>query len=64
MHQERNESLRQKQVGKQVNACVLYLINEVEFSIYRFLTLGAKKNKKQPQPVELGVDWMTSHWSI
>ena len=43
-------------MGRQINAGVLYLINEVELSIYRFLTSGAKKNKKQPQPIELGVD--------
>ena len=51
-------------MGRQVNAGVLYLINEIELTIYRFLTSGAKKNKKQPQLVELGVDRITSHWSI
>ena len=50
MHQERNESfLRQEQVHKQINASVLYVKNEGELSIYRFLTSGTKKNKKQPQ---------------
>ena len=34
-------------MGRQINVGVLYLINEVELSIYRFLTSGAKKNKKQ-----------------
>ena len=43
-----------------MNASVIYIINEVKLSIYRFLTSKAKKNKKQPQPVELGVDQFTS----
>ena len=51
-------------MGRQKNVGVLYPINEVELSIYKFLTLGAKKIKKQPQPVELGVDRITSRWSI
>ena len=38
----------QEQVGKQLIASVLYVINEAELLIYRFLTSGAKKNKKQP----------------
>ena len=46
----------QEQVGRQLNASVLYIINEVELSIFRFLISGAKKNKKQSQPVELGVN--------
>ena len=33
-------------MGRQINASVLYIINEVELSIYRFLTLGAKKKQK------------------
>ena len=37
-----------------MNARVFLSINEVELSIYRFLTSGSKKNEKQPQPVELG----------
>ena len=56
--------LSQEQVDRQLIASVLYIINEVELSIYRFLTLGAKKNKRQPQSVELGVDRFTSHWRI
>ena len=32
-------------MGRQINTGVLYLINEVELSIYRFLILGAKKKK-------------------
>ena len=51
-------------MGRQLNASVLYIINEVEFSIYRFLTSGAKKNKKKSQPVELGINQFTSCWSI
>ena len=39
------EILRQEQVGKQINAGVLFLINEVELSIYRFLTSAAKMSK-------------------
>ena len=42
MHQKKNETLREEQVGKQINASVLMLINEVELSIYRFLALKAK----------------------
>ena len=52
------ELLRQEQVGRQINASVLLLINEMELSIYRFLTPGPKKNKRQPQPIELGVNWI------
>ena len=33
-------------MGKQINTGVLLLINEVELSIYRFLTSGTKKNQK------------------
>ena len=51
-------------MGRQINAGVLLLINEVELSIYWFLTSGAKKIKKQPQSVELGVNQVTSRWSI
>ena len=40
--------LRQEQVGRQLIASVLYVINEVGLSMYRFLSLGAKKTKKQP----------------
>ena len=47
-------------MGRQLNASFLYVINEVELSIYRFLTSEAKKNKKQPQSAELGVDLFTS----
>ena len=47
-------------MSRQLNASVLYVINEVELSIYRFLTSGAKKNKKLPQLAELGVDRFTS----
>ena len=43
-------------MGRQLNANVLYIINEVKLSIYRFLTSGAKKNKKQLKSIELGVD--------
>ena len=57
-------ALKQEQVGRQINASVLYLINEMELSIYRFLTLEAKKIKKQPQLVDLEVDRFNSHWSI
>ena len=51
-------------MGRQKNVGVLYPINEVELSIYRFLTSGAKKNKKHPQPVKLGVNRFISRWSI
>ena len=46
-------ALRQEQLGKQINAGVLLLINEVELSIYRFLSLGAKMPKSS-------LDW--SSW--
>ena len=36
----------QEQVGKQINAGVLLLINKVEFSIYRFIVSRAKMPKK------------------
>ena len=46
MHQEKKGKLLiQEQVGKQINAGVLFLINEVELSIYRFLTSAAKMSK-------------------
>ena len=51
-------------MGGQINAGVFLFINEVELSIYRFLTSGAKKIKKQSQPVELGINRFTSRWSI
>ena len=35
----------QKQVGKQINAYVILLINEVELFIYRFLISRAKNQK-------------------
>ena len=41
---------------------VLYIINEVELSIYRFLSSGAKKSKRQPRLVELGVD--REEWNL
>ena len=47
-------------MGRQINASVLYIINEVELLIYRFLTSRAKKNKKQSQSVELGIDRFTN----
>ena len=43
-------------MGRQINEGVLLLINEVELFIYRFLTSEAKKIKKQPQLIELGVN--------
>ena len=57
-------ALRQEQVGRQINAGVLLFINEVKLSIYRFLTSGGNKNKKQPQSIELGVDRFISRLSI
>ena len=44
----------QEQVGKLLNASVLLSINEVELSIYRFLSSRVKNNKRQPRPVDLG----------
>ena len=41
-------------MGRQINAGVLFLINKVKISIYRFLTSEAKKIKKQPQPGRKG----------
>ena len=37
-----------------MNAIVLLSINEVELSIYRFLSSRVKNNKRQPRPVDLG----------
>ena len=51
-------------MGRQLITSVLYIINEVEFSIYSFLSSGAKESKKQPQPIELGVDRFTSRENI
>ena len=43
MHQEKKGKLLiQEQVGKQTNASVLFFINEVELSLYRFQTSGTK----------------------
>ena len=56
--------MTQEQIGRQVNACVFLLINEVEISIYRFLGSGAKNSKKQPWLVELGINQLTSRWTI
>ena len=57
-------ALRQEQLGKQINAGVLLLINEVELSIYKFLASRVINAKKQSQSVELGVNMLTSHWAI
>ena len=47
MHYERNESFfYQEQVDKLLNASVLLSINEVELSIYRFLSSGVKNSKR------------------
>ena len=49
MHQRKSEEFfRQEQVGKQINAGVLFLIKKVKLSIYMFLALGAKNTKKRP----------------
>ena len=53
--------MRQEKIGRQINTRVLLLINEVELSIYKFLTLEAKK---QPRSVELGANWLTIYWTI
>ena len=53
--------MRQEKIGRQINAGVLLLINEVELSIYKFLTLKAKK---LPRSVELGANWLTIYWTI
>ena len=42
-------------MGRQINASVLLHINEVELSIYRFLTSGAKKPKSN-------LDWLS--WGL
>ena len=47
-------------MGRKINAGVSLLINEEDLSTYVFLILRAKKNKRQPQVVELGVDRFTS----
>ena len=47
MHYEGNESFfYQEQVGRLLNASVLLSINEVELSIYRFLSSGVKNSKR------------------
>ena len=56
--------LSQEQVDRQLIASVLYIINESKLSIYRFLSLGTKNSKKQPQLVEPWVDRFTSRWNI
>ena len=45
-------------------ASVLFLINEVELSIYRFSGSGVKNNKRYPRPVKLGINWITSRWAF
>ena len=44
------EFFYQEQVGRLLNASVLLSINEVELSIYRFLSSGAKNSKREPRP--------------
>ena len=56
--------LSQEHVYRQLIASVLYVIHEVELSIYRFLSLGAKKSKRHTRSVKLGVNRFTSRWSI
>ena len=42
-----------KQVGTKLIVGVPYTINEVEFSIYRFLASSTKNTKKWSHPIEL-----------
>ena len=44
------ELFDEEQVGKQINASVFMLINEVELSIYRLLASGAKMPKSSLNP--------------
>ena len=46
-------ALNEEQVGRQLIASVFLLTNEVELSIYRFLTSDTKNAKKWPCPVKL-----------
>ena len=47
MHYEGNESFfYQEQVGKLLNVSVLLSINEVELSIYRFLSSGVQNSQR------------------
>ena len=39
---------------------LLFFINEVELTIYRFVASATKNGKSQPLPVDLGVDQLTS----
>ena len=45
-------------------ASVILFINEVELFIYRFLSSGVKNSKRYPRPIELGVNWITSRWTL
>ena len=65
MHQRKKiRALNEEQVIRQLIACVPLLINEVKFSIYRFLVLRTKNNIKMPHPVELQFDRLTSRWAL
>lgn len=61
MHQrEKKELLSEEQVVGQLDVGVLLLINEMKFSIYRFLVSDTKNAKKWPQLVKFRFDRLTS----
>lgn len=43
---------------------ILFLINEVEFSIYRFPLSDIKNVEKWPCSVKLRFNWLTSRWAL
>ena len=56
-------ALNEGQVVGQLIA-IFFFINKVELSIYKFLVLGTKNNKKRPRLVEFWFDRLTSRWVL
>ena len=49
---------------EKLDASILYAINEVDLSIYRFLAAGTKKGTNEPFLVKLRFDRLTSCWAL
>ena len=57
-------ALNEEQVGRQLIGSVIFLINEMELSIYRFLALDTKNAKKWSHLIKLLFDRLTNHWAL
>lgn len=62
--EKKMRALNEGQVVGQLIADVLFFINKIELSIYKFLVSGTKNNKKRPHLVEFRFDRLTSRWVL